>query len=223
MKQLICSKEVEVAFQMGQTSIVVEENALITPAAKDSAKKYGITFSRSQATPVCESPVITSPAITKAVEHSDQAELIYSLLKSLVGKGLLNSAFEAMLNNEVYEAERAPSGLKIVRGNTVKYKPLEIGNTSGNVFCQEFINQNDKSAMMAGFITMESGSTLDLEWPREETVYLIEGALTVAVDQTTYTAQQGDTVFFPKGAKVTLSSKEQMKAFYATNESTIQR
>lgn len=145
MKQLICSKEVEVAFQTGLTSIVVEENALITPAAKDSAKKYGITFSRSQEIPVCDSPVITSPAITEAVENSDQAELIYSLLKSLVGKGLLNSAFEAMLNNEVYEAERAPSGLKIVRGNTVKYKSLEIGKTSGMCFVKSLSTRTIKA------------------------------------------------------------------------------
>ena len=49
MKKLICTKEVEEAEKQGQKVIYIDENTLVTPAAKDAAINAGIEFVCGQA------------------------------------------------------------------------------------------------------------------------------------------------------------------------------
>ena len=69
--------------------------------------------------------------------------------------------------------------------------------------------------MNAGFITIEA-CNFEWECACEELYHIVEGTLTVTVDGKVYTSNPGDSVFFPKGAKVIFGSPNKMKAFYAT-------
>ena len=220
MKRLICAKDVETLGKQGQKVFYIDEDTLVTPSAKDAARACGITFSTEAPAPVCAAPAACeAPAASSAVPACDgeiDTNMIYTVLKALADKGLLQGVLEsAACSGKPYAAEHDPCGLKIVRGNTVQYEALDTGNPSDKVFYQEIINKNDGCSMNAGFITIEN-CQFDWECACEELYHIIEGTLTVTVDGKVYTAQPGDSVFFPNGAKVAFGSPNKMKAFYAT-------
>jgi ethanolamine utilization protein EutQ len=216
MKKLICAKEIEAAGKQGQKIFYIDCDTIVTPAAKDSARALGIEFSTDA--PVCEvkssSEVkVTEPA--KACEGGIDSDMIYKVLKTMMDKGLLNGMFDS-LSNKPYIAESDCGGLKIVRGNSVRMDVFDTGNPADKVVYQEIINANDGCSMNAGFIIIE-GCTFDWETTCQELYYVVEGTLTVATNGKTFTAYPGDSVFFPKGAKVAFGSPNKMKAFYATH------
>lgn len=221
MKKLICAKDVETLEKQGQKIFYIDENTLVTPSAKDAAKNCGIEFSTETPVPVCEAPVACeapAPAaeVAKACDGEIDANMIYTVLKSLADKGMLQGVFDSVVaGGKPYVSENDACGLKIVRGNTVKFEALDTGNPSDKVFYQEIINKDDGSSMNAGFITIED-CQFDWECVCEEIYHIVEGTLTVSVDGKVYTAQPGDSVFFPNGAKVAFGSPNKMKAFYAT-------
>lgn len=209
MKKLICAKDVEAVIKEGKTVCYVDCDTLITPSAKDLAKANKIEF--SNANHACTGNV---PEVGKACEGGIDSELIYNVLRTMVDKGLLKDMFDCS-SDKPYVAEKDCCGLKIVRGNTVKYEALDTGNPSDKVFYQEVINAEDGCSMNAGFITIEK-CNFEWECACEELYHVVEGMLTVSVNGKVYTANPGDSVFFPKGAKVEFGSPNKMKAFYAT-------
>lgn len=218
MKKLICAKEVEAALKEGKKVIYIDSDTILTPSAKDAAKANGVEFSTEQPAPAAPAPAVCCDAAAAAVKACDgeiDSNMIYNVLKTLMEKGLLQGVFDSAASNQPYVAERDNCGLKVVRGNSVKYEALDTGNPADKVFYQEIINADDGSSMNAGFITIE---TCNFEWECacQELYHIVEGTLTVNVDGKVYTANPGDSVFFPKGAKVIFGSPNKMKAFYAT-------
>ncbi|MBE6035827.1 cupin domain-containing protein [Aminipila sp.] len=220
MKRLICAKDVEALEKQGQKVFYIDEDTLVTPSAKDAARACGIEFSTEAPVQACAAPAACqaqAPAAeaAKACDGEIDTNMIYTVLKALADKGLLQGVLDSVTCDKPYTAEKDPCGLKIVRGNTVKYEALDTGNPSDKVFYQEIINKDDGCSMNAGFITIEN-CQFDWECACEELYHIIEGTLTVTVDGKVYTAQPGDSVFFPNGAKVAFGSPNKMKAFYAT-------
>jgi ethanolamine utilization protein EutQ len=225
MKKLICVKDVEQVEKEGQKVFYIDNNTIITPSAKDAAKSYGIEFStdarpcelKSSDANVC---VEKSPSegkiseLAKACDGEIDTDMIYKVFKAMMDKGLLNGLFDAT-SDKPYIAETDCSGLKIVRGKSVKLDVLDTGNPSDKVFYQEIVNKDDGCSMNAGFITIED-CTFDWETTCEELYHVTEGTLIVTVNGKVYTANPGDSVFFPKGAKLAFGSPDKMKAFYAT-------
>jgi len=209
MKKLICAKEVEVLGKTGKKVFYIDCDTIITPSAKDAAKTYGIEFTYS--TSCCEE---TKSASANTAGGGIDSDMIYTVLKAMMDKGQLSGIFESN-GDKPYVSEKDSCGLKIVRGSSVKYEVLDTGNPSDKVFYQEVINAEDGCSMNAGFITIE-GCNFDWDVACEELYHVVEGTLIVKVNGKTYTAKPGDSVFFPKGAKVSFGSPDRMKAFYAT-------
>jgi ethanolamine utilization protein EutQ len=226
MKKLICVNDVENVEKQGQKVFYIDSNTIITPSAKDAARNYGIEFSTEA--PVCEvkgsevqvceaksSCEEIASSLAKASDGGIDAEMVYKVFKAMMDKGLLNGILDSF-SNKPYIAEVDASGLKVVRGNSVRMDVFDTGNPSDKVFYQEIVNVDDGCSMNAGIITIE-GCTFDWETTCEELYYVVEGTLTVTVDGKIYTANAGDSVFFPKGAKLAFGSPDKMKAFYATH------
>lgn len=221
MKKLICVKDIEAAEKQGQKIFYIDCDTIITPSAKDAARACGLEFSTDA--PVCEAKA-SEPAKTcqekacepeKACDVAMDSDMIYKVFKTMMEKGLLNGMFDSVTQQKPYIAEKDACGLKIVRGNSVKLDVLDTGNKDDKVFYQEIINKDDGCSMNAGFITIE-GCNFDWETACQELYYVVEGTLTVTVEGKVYTAHPGDSVFFPKGAKLAFGSPDKMKAFYTT-------
>lgn len=217
MKKLICAKDIEIAEKQGLKVFYIDCDTIITPSAKDAARACGIEFSTEAPAPACEtksSCEVKTSEPAKACDGGIDSDMIYKVFKAMMDKGLLNGILD-LVPSKPYTAESDSCGLKVVRGNSVKYDVLDTGNPNDKVYYQEIINADDGSSMNAGFITIE-GCNFDWETACQELYYVIEGTLTVTVNGKVYTAHPGDSVFFPKGAKLTFGSPDKMKAFYAT-------
>lgn len=217
MKKLICAKDVETLKSQGQKVFYIDEDTIITPSAKDAAKACGMTFSTGAPAPVCVAQTPCAPTAEAAACSGEiDTNMIYNVLKVLSEKGLLQGVFDAAAcSGKPYVSEHDACGLKIVRGNSVQLEVLDTGNPSDKVFYQEIINKDDGCSMNAGFITIEN-CQFDWECACEEIYHIVEGTLTVTANGKVYTANPGDSVFFPNGAKVAFGSPNKMKAFYAT-------
>lgn len=208
VKKLICAKDVQSLEKEGKKVIYIDSNTIITPAAKDTAKVSGMSFSFENS--CCESSTCKP---MNANEKEIDSNMIYTVLKALSDKGLLKGLLDN-LSILPYVEERDNQGFKLVRGNSVKFEEFETGNPNAKVFYQELINKDD-SSMSAGFLTIEK-SSFDWELSYEEIDYVIEGTLSISINGKTYTAYPGDVVYVPAGSKVVWGSPDKVKLFYTT-------
>ncbi len=241
MKRLVTAKEIETLAGSGQKVCYIDKDTIVTPAAKDAANGANIEFSM-EAPPAEETPAeapapaaepvkaeapaaeapaapASKPAAPAAAFSDSEGELdvntVYRVLKLLMEKGLLNGLAEASnAEKKKYSCVRDENGLKVVRGDTIQYDFLETDSPSNQVYHQEVINADDGCKMNAGMITIEK-CKFGWRTDRQELYYVVEGSLIVTVGDRVYTANPGDTVFFPEGVQVTFGSSDKMKAFYA--------
>ena len=212
MKKLICTKEVEEAEKQGQKVIYIDENTLVTPAAKDAAINAGIEFVCGQAPEACAA----APA-APVQESAIDSELIYKAIMSLAERGLLGNLANVIQQDVPYVSEGDGQGfVKLVRSSTAKWEPLDTGNPADKVFYNELINSDDGSAMNAGFMTIENCS-FPWDVACQEIYYVVEGTLTVEKDGRVFTGHPGDCLFFQNGAHLKFGSPDKVKVFYATH------
>ena len=226
MKTLLTEKIIKDLIAQGATSVCIDENTIVTPAAKDAIKYNGLEVTDCTAAPA---PVTTysayipeptpTPAAAPAGGEALSTEMIYNALKKMTEQGLLNGCFEAPASAEAapYTAENA-NGFKLVRGGGIKMEVLELENPAdnGKVQYQELIGADVDSAMNAGFMTVDQ-CTFNWDVEPQEIYYVVEGNMTVTVDGVPHTAYPGDCLFIQKGSKVVFSSgNTKAKVFYCT-------
>jgi ethanolamine utilization protein EutQ len=209
MKKLISVKEVEDWKKQGQKQVYIEGNTIITPAAKDAAKVHGVEFCFEKP---CSEEESSEPAIDSGTETD--SNMIYTFIKTMVEKRLKEEGLFDHTPDTPYLAERDQEGLKLVRGNSVKFAELNTGNPNNKVFCQDVISKED-STMSAGFLTIEK-SSFEWDFSYEEIDYVIEGTMTITINGKTFTANAGDVVCIPSGSKVVWGSPDKAIIFYTT-------
>ncbi|WP_102401200.1 cupin domain-containing protein [Haloimpatiens massiliensis] len=214
MKRLICAKDVEALILKNEKVFYLEGSEIITPSANDLAKNSGIIFTTEAPAPKIEHVEAKKAPNMPNIEGMD-VEMMLNFFKTMMDKGLLQQMLECLKpKNVLFEAESDPSGLKVVRGNTVKMDVFDTGNPDAKVYFQELVNK-EESKMSAGFLIIEN-SKFDWELTYEEIDYVIEGTLTVEVNGKTYTAYPGDVLFVPSGSKVVWGSPDKARVFYTT-------
>lgn len=211
MRKLICAKDVEALILKKEKVFYVDGSEIITPAAQDFAKNNEIVFITEAPAPKKQHlGVKKSPSI-----DGMDSEMILNLFRTMMDKGLLQEILECLKpKNLLFEAECDTSGLKVVRGSTVKMDAFDTGNPNARVYFQELVSK-EESKMSAGFLIIEN-SKFDWELTYEEIDYVIEGTLTVEINGKTYTAYPGDVLFVPSGSKVVWGSPDKARIFYTT-------
>lgn len=209
VKKLICAKDMEEFLDTNEKVFFIEGNTILTPSAKDIAKNNGIEITTNK---IAEKKEVATSNFT---ENLDSQKLL-KMFKTIIKDGLLQEMLQILANSNIakFNAECDESGLKVVRGNTVKMDYFDTGNTDNKVYFQELVNK-DESKMSAGFLTIEN-SNFEWELTYEEIDYVIEGTVTVEVNGKTYTANEGDVLFVPKNSKVVWGSPNKARLFYAT-------
>ncbi len=214
MKKLVCADEVKAAAEKGQKLFCVDGNTIITPAAKDLAKQLGVEFTASLS--AAGNHTVKDSVLAKRDNRENEIDpdMIYQVVKAVLANRLLEN-ISALSPETPFRADCEPkSGLKIVRGRTVKLETFDTGDSSTNVAYREVVSK-DNSQMSAGFLTIEK-SSFEWELCYEEIDIVLEGSLSITINGETYHAYQGDVLFVPKGSKVTWSSAEYVKLFYVT-------
>lgn len=192
MKKLICVEDVEQA-QADGIALCVDGNTIITPAAQDLIEAFQLPIKES-----CET-TLTEAAIPNEL---DKNTLIQLLKMILAGKTVS------------FQCEQHDSGLKVVKGESVKMALFDTGDPNAKVCYQELISK-EEAQISAGFLEIDH-SSFDWELTYEEIDYVISGTLEITIESQTFTANPGDVVFVPKDSKVTWCSPNKVKLFYAT-------
>ncbi|EHQ61010.1 transcriptional regulator [Paenibacillus dendritiformis C454] len=207
MKKLICAADVEEWVASGQKRCCIDSNTIVTPAARDKARELGMEFTHE--------PCGTLSSEATGCETQDDLDMnaIFKFFKLLSEKGLVEKLLGTALEPP-YQAETDPTGLKLVRGRTVKMEACETGTSGAKVYRQEVIGKPDCS-MSAGFLTVDHDSFSQVT-AREETYIVLEGTLDVTLNERTFTAHEGDVLFIPKGVKATKGSSACARMFYMT-------
>ncbi|QDR82448.1 cupin domain-containing protein [Sporomusa termitida] len=214
MKKLVCASEVKAAAEKGQKIFCVDLKTIITPAAKDTARELGVEFTADSAAAANSGSKDGGGQRKDHRETEPDKDFIYQVVKAVLASRLLVNA-PASLPEAPFLADYNPqSGLKIVRGRTVKLAPFATGDPGTSVAYREVVSKDD-SQMSAGFLTIEK-SSFDWELDYEEIDMILEGSLSITINGETYEACQGDVLFVPKGSKVTWRSSGYVKLFYVT-------
>lgn len=209
MKKLICAKDMEEFLESGKKVFYIDGNIILTPSAKDIAKNNNIEIATDKISGKIENCFPT------LMENYGDKNLI-EMFKQLVNKGLLDELLKTLknINSAKFNFELDESGLKVIRGNSVKMDFFDTGVEDNKVYFQELISK-EESSINSGFLTIED-SKFECELPCEEIHYVIEGIITVSINENSYILNQGDVLFIPKNSKVIFESFNKAKLFYTT-------
>ena len=221
MKKLITSADVRSLLSTGQKTIQVEPGTIITPSARDMASELGVSF---QTGPPNDTDMAAAMAQTEAKEQIPSAgnsqaakpdvispELIAKIVKEVVATmpGIGQTREPEMVKEE------DPSGVRLVKGNTVKCDPFNTGNPRDKVGIKEILTIKESPNMCTGFMTVEdSAFSWDLTY--DEMDYVIDGTLDIIVNGKTYRGTAGDVFYIPRNTTVTFSSPDNAKFFFVT-------
>lgn len=177
-------------------NIILEDDSVLTPSAKDLAKELGISITKGR-------QGIISTSMTG---HSRLREpvILNSDLKKAVGK-----IVEEMLK-PACENPRATH----VKGETVRIKPFLEAPSGQRVGLVDVISSREGN-LCSGFMTFDH-SRLPWFLNYDEVDYIIEGEFVLEVENQVFQAKAGDVVYIPKGSRVVFSSPTFCKVFYAT-------
>ncbi|MFC3928981.1 cupin domain-containing protein [Streptococcus caprae] len=203
MAKLITAKDVLECHEAGKMLCCIEPGTIVTPAARDEAKKYGICLKEGA------ERGSTSQTSGKGLDHLTSDELL-----TLLKKVLYTNDSEPVKETPAYRCVSHANGLKVVKGGTVRMDDFDTGTPGAKVGFQELVSK-DESKMSAGFLTIDQ-SNFAWKLPYEEIDYVISGTVSVEIDGQTYVGRAGDVIFVPAGSDVVWGSPDNAKIFYTT-------
>ncbi|KGK83241.1 ethanolamine utilization protein [Desulfosporosinus sp. HMP52] len=179
--------------------IVLEEDSVLTPSAKDLAKELGITISKGR-------EEITSHNI-KAVSVSSGTAKVENQNEDL------KKAVQKILGEVLKPACENPKATH-VKGETVVIQPFLEAPPGQKVGLVDVIDSRVGN-LASGFMTFDHSQ---LPWflNYDEVDYVIEGEFVLEVAGQVFRAKPGDVVYIPKGSQVVFSSPTFCKVFYCT-------
>ena len=220
LKKLITVNDMRTVFNNKEKHICVDDNTIVTPAAKDCAHELGIKILKGDQIPV----VVPTQAVVEKEEVSVESiitneicdsginiteELLNEIVKKVVAKIGIAEARPEMVK------ECDPSGIRLVRGNTVKCDRFDTGIPTDKVGIKEVLNIKECPNMATGFLEIEN-SSFDWTLGYDEVDYIIEGSLEITIDGRTYIGNAGDVFYIPKDSSITFKASEYCKFFFST-------
>ncbi|AET67285.1 ethanolamine utilization protein [Desulfosporosinus orientis DSM 765] len=186
-------------------TVVLEEDSVLTPSAKDLAKELGITICKGREEIVGHNVVGQSagqkqtPAVNSA-EAGNQSEDLKKAVQKILGEVLKPAC----------ENPKATH----VKGETVVVQPFLEAPPGQKVGLVDVIDSRVGN-LASGFMTFDHSQ---LPWflNYDEVDYVIEGEFVLEVAGQVFRAKAGDVVYIPKGSQVVFSSPTFCKVFYCT-------
>ncbi|OLN24705.1 cupin domain-containing protein [Desulfosporosinus metallidurans] len=179
-------------------TIVLDEDSVLTPSAKDLAKELGISICKGR------EEIVGRSVIVKQAQESAEPVILNEDLKKAVQK-ILGEVLKPACEN--------PKATH-VKGENVVIQPFLEAPPGQNVGLVDVITAREGN-LCSGFMTFDHSN---LPWflNYDEVDYIIEGEFVLEVEGKVFRAKAGDVVYIPKGSQVVFSSPTFCKVFYAT-------
>ncbi|SHJ14937.1 cupin domain-containing protein [Desulfosporosinus lacus] len=196
-------------------NIVLEEDSVLTPSAKDLAKELGITISKGRQEII--SHTVGGQSVGQLVNlQSSVKEVSVSSGTATDAESQsddLKKAVQRILGEVLKPACENPKATH-VKGETVVIQPFPEAPPGQKVGLVDVIDSRVGN-LASGFMTFDHSK---LPWflNYDEVDYVIEGEFVLEVEGQVFRAKQGDVVYIPKGSQVVFSSPTFCKVFYAT-------
>ncbi|MCO5386329.1 cupin domain-containing protein [Desulfosporosinus sp.] len=196
-------------------NIVLEEDSVLTPSAKDLAKELGITISKGR------QEIISHTVVGQSV--GQLVNLQSSVKEVPVSSGTskdaenqthdLKKTVQKILGEVLKPACENPKATH-VKGETVVIQPFLEAPPGQKVGLVDVIDSRVGN-LASGFMTFDHSK---LPWllNYDEVDYVIEGEFVLEVEGQVFHAKAGDVLYIPKGSQVVFSSPTFCKIFYAT-------
>jgi len=227
VKKLITAADIKSIPGTGQTVLYMEPGVIITPSARDAAAELGITIrtgsppaapaAGQSAAPAGGQPAAGSAAAVCTGEEGGPVTGLTGISQELITRIVREvlAGMPGLPAEPEMVREEDPSGVRLVRGETVKCDSFNTGNPKDKVGLREIFTTRESPHMATGFMTIEdSAFSWDLKY--EELDYVIEGSLDIIVNGKTYRGKAGDVFYIPKNTTVTFSTPDKAKFFFVT-------
>jgi ethanolamine utilization protein EutQ len=218
LKKLISINDIKQKYQSKCKVLYIEPNTIITPAAKDLAIEYGIDIKHGKEE-ICASEY---QDVNKEVVNMEQLvknnlqdiniteDLVSHIVQEVIKSLNLSNTIVPQLKKEC-----DPSGIRLVRGDSVICDNFDTGNPKDKVGIKEILNIKECPNMATGFMEIEK-SSFDWTLGYDELDYIVEGTLDITINNKTYRGHAGDVFFIPMNTSITFSSPDYCKFFFST-------
>lgn len=109
-----------------------------------------------------------------------------------------------------------PSGLVLVRGDTVKLAPFPGAGPGKHVGLADVISGRDGSPMTAGIMSWGREDSFPWSLDYDEVDLVLEGVLQITIGGRMLEGRAGDVFYIPKGSKILFGTPWRTKVFYVT-------
>ena len=209
MKTLITAADVEKAAENRETTFYVQAESIITPSAKDIAKDQGIQIIVGSAPSSVPSSSLAPSSLSVPSSPLDPA-----IVAKIIGEVMACLNLSNQPSQLIKEVD--PSGLRLVKGDSVVLENYDTGSPQDNVKIKELFNSRESSNISAGFMTLEKTNYFT-HIKHDELQYILDGTLECSVNGNKYIAKAGDTILIPADTKVTFSTSHNVRLLYVAS------
>lgn len=195
-------------------TIVLEEDSVLTPSAKDLAKELGITICKGRQEIVSHSVVGQSAGQSSNLSITlKEVNETPEITETAIQNADLKKVVQKILGEVLKPACENPKATH-VKGETVVIQPFLEAPPGQKVGLVDVIDARVGN-LASGFMTFDH-SRLPWLLNYDEVDYIIEGDFVLEVEGKVFHAKAGDVVYIPKGSQVVFSSPTFCKVFYCT-------
>lgn len=109
-----------------------------------------------------------------------------------------------------------PSGIVVVRGESVELAPFAAAGANRKVAVADLVTGRDGSPMTAGMMSWSRDDSFPWTLDYDEVDLVLEGVLQVTVDGRVLEGKPGDVFYLPKGSSIIFGTPWRTKVFYVT-------
>ncbi|TGE35058.1 DUF861 domain-containing protein [Desulfosporosinus fructosivorans] len=191
--------------------ILLEEDSVLTPSAKDLAKELGITITKGRQEIIGQS--VMGQSTGQPVNHQNERQVTAGVIGAETKDADLKKTVQKILSEVLKPACENPKATHVM-GKDVVIQPFLEAPPGQKVGLVDVIDARVGN-MASGFMTFDH-SRLPWFLNYDEVDYIIEGDFVLEVEGQVFRAVAGDVIYIPKGSEVVFSSPTFCKVFYAT-------
>ncbi|MBS1149644.1 MAG: Ethanolamine utilization EutQ family protein [Myxococcaceae bacterium] len=114
------------------------------------------------------------------------------------------------------ERQVDPSGVVVVRGQSVRLGRFAGAGPDKQVGLTDVVTGKDRSPMTAGFMSWSKADSFPWTLDYDELDYVLEGVLQIGIAGRVVEGRPGDVLYLPRGSKVVFGTPSRTKIFYVT-------